>query len=182
MVEIADNLSIYKATSKTDFTGAKLFLRQTNLRLFGCEPHNLLPEVFIAKRDNKIVGIVGLDFGNDNKFQLENYWDISQTRLSAQQFRGKIAVCGRLLTEEQFVGIALITCAIDHFLQRNRTFLIIEIKKSVLRLLRKLGFYLQKLSNTTLNLQNIPENKQLYYLTEPYPELFLVDLTKTRSK
>lgn len=140
--------------------------------------HNATPPappqvLFAAKKDNDIVGTIGLDMGTSvQPLPLEHIYQFA-TDLFLHEFdRTQVAQYGRWMASVERISLALAYIATVYALAKGKTRGWFEAKPLIASKLRNIGMELTPIPHTRLLLERVPETGRAYYTEQPEPMIY----------
>ncbi len=143
------------------------FVNRTMQQQYHCGAHVLLKEVFVATRNNILVGAMALSV-DEPIFSLEKIYTLDRTTFPEKFERTKAAQLGRWAAVTPLVAQPLLYAAVYHAMRFSCLWGIGEVKPPVIRRFSQMGIRVIRLG-ATLCLDEIPPSVLPYYLLPPPP-------------
>lgn len=162
---------------KYERNNTTLFIQRIMHEQYHCEPHALPETVFIALRDDELVGAMALSISEGGPLPLEETYALDYRTFPGKFSRSEVVQLGRWVATVADLSRALFYASVLHALERGRTWGVGEIKPKVARRFAQMGIHVFPMSGRP-NLANIPAGVLPYYLLPPSPipsAIILVD-------
>lgn len=144
---------------------------------YRCAPPPPPEIIFVAKRDDEIVGVMALEFGDEQGvFPLEKIYKFDYRVTPWPFVRNEVAQFGRWMAKVRGISIALMYAATLYAIHQGKVYGLTEVKPYILKHTREIGIELREIPGATLVPGNIPESGKPYYLAPPPPKLYMVNL------
>lgn len=153
------------------------FINQRAFSLYRATPPPPPQFLFAAYCDDEIVGTMGLDFSSGQQpFPLETHWRFDGDATPFSFERDRIAQYGRWITTKPGVSAPMVYASTLFARARGKTYCFAEAKPPVAERLAEMGCPPVPIPNASLQLENVPESGRQYYISEPAPMLYMIDL------
>jgi hypothetical protein len=162
---------------------ALAFMKKIAQERHKCAPPPPPQIILIAEtEDQEVLGTISLEFRLGGiLFPVEEIYDFDHDVTPWTFDRNRLAQFGRWMTATPGISTPLMYAATTYALDQGKTHGLTEVKEVIYNLVRNMGIHLKEIESLNVRLENIPEEGRNYYLEDPPPRLYMVDLLAKKT-
>ncbi len=156
--------------SNAKLSDAMEFVRKSYGKRFGTDPGKFGDTLLVAISDNKIQGVIAVDFGSDAPFELESCFIVEFGLLGLK--RALTASFGRWVSQSNTASIGLAFAAVKYSLDAGKTHCLNIAKPALCQMLRQKYMFKLDMIFALLAEENIKPQDKSFFLSQPVPCLY----------